>query len=244
VSTAVVPFEQMERMGEAIAKSNLFGVKTVDQAVALMVIAQAEGRHPGSVANDYHIIQGRPALKADTMLTRFLAAGGSVKWTSYTSTKVAAIFSHPQGGSIEVDWTIEMAKSAGLSVKDNWKAYPRAMLRARVISEGVRTIFPGVSNGIYTPEEIEDMPQEVDVSPGAEGQTSQPVEGEVLPASPKSNGTVAKANEGQVKAIRRQLDRTGIQERDVLTQFNIEALEHLPFDEVNTCLSWISSNAP
>jgi hypothetical protein len=31
------------------------------------------------------------------------------------------------------------------------------MLRARCISEGIRTIYPGVAIGTYTPEEAEDM---------------------------------------------------------------------------------------
>jgi hypothetical protein len=46
------------------------------------------------------------------------------------------------------------AKAAGLGSKDNWKSYPRQMLRARVISEGVRATFPAVLNGMYTPEEV------------------------------------------------------------------------------------------
>jgi hypothetical protein len=31
------------------------------------------------------------------------------------------------------------------------------MLRSRCISEGIRTVFPGVLVGTYTPEEVEDM---------------------------------------------------------------------------------------
>src|ERR1044071_4624273 len=81
----VVTFQDMEKMATVIAKSGLFGMKTPDQALALMVIAQAEGLHPGIVARDYHIIQGRPTLKADTMLARFQASGGTVEWTCYTN---------------------------------------------------------------------------------------------------------------------------------------------------------------
>lgn len=54
-------------------------------------------------------------------------------------------------------WTIAQAKSAGLTGKDVWKQYPRAMLRARVISEGIRTVYPGVSVGVYTVEEVQDF---------------------------------------------------------------------------------------
>jgi len=163
--TALVPYVEMERMASAIAQSGLFGMKTKEQALALMCVAQAEGRHPGSVATEYHIIQGRPALKADTMLARFQQAGGKVEWTSYTDECVAAVFTHPSGGNVEIDWTLARAKAAGLTEKDIWKAYPRHMLRARVISEGVRTVYPGVALGIYTSEEVMDFEPVKSVGP-------------------------------------------------------------------------------
>jgi hypothetical protein len=144
-------------MANAVAKSGLFGIKTADQAMALMLIAQAEGMHPAIAARDYHVIQGRPALKADAMLARFQAAGGKVEWTKYTDEAVAAKLSHPQGGSVEIAWTITMAERAGLTKNQTWRQYPRQMLRARVISEGIRTVFPGVAVGVYTPEEVQDF---------------------------------------------------------------------------------------
>lgn len=155
----IVAVSDIERMASAIAKSGLFGMKNPDQAMALMLVAQAEGMHPAIAARDFHVIQGRPALKADAMLARFQAAGGKVQWTAYTNDRVAGIFSHAAGGSVEVEWTIAQAKTAGLTGKDVWKQYPRAMLRARVVSEGIRTVFPGVAVGVYTPEEIQDFDQ-------------------------------------------------------------------------------------
>ena len=78
--TALVPVDQIERMALAVAKSGLFGVKTPDQAMALMLVAQAEGMHPAIAARDYHVINGRPTLRADAMLARIQAAGGKVEW--------------------------------------------------------------------------------------------------------------------------------------------------------------------
>jgi hypothetical protein len=147
----------MERMAQAISKSNLFGMKDVEQALALMLVAQAEGLHPATAARDYHIIQGRPALKADAMLARYLNSGGKVEWHEHTDSKVAATFSHPQGGTLKIDWDTERAKKAGLGGKDNWAKYPRQMLRARVISEGVRATNPAVAVGVYTIEETQDF---------------------------------------------------------------------------------------
>ena len=162
----VVSVDDIQIMAVAVAKSGLFGMKTPEQAMALMLIAQAEGYSPALAARDYHIIQGRPALKADAMLARFQMAGGKVEWVTYTDAEVKATFSHPQGGSITLAWTFEQARKIGLTGKDNWKNYPRAMLRARVVSEGIRTVFPGCVVGVYTPEEVQDFtPTERDVTP-------------------------------------------------------------------------------
>jgi len=163
MSTALVPFDDMEKMATSVAASKLFGINNKDQAVALMLLCQAEGLHPAIAARDYHIIQGRPALKADAMLARFQQAGGAVKWETYTDEQVTGIFSHPQGGSLEVTWTLAKAKLIGIANKDNWKNYSRAMLRARCVSEGIRSVYPGCVVGVYTPEEVADFtpPREV-----------------------------------------------------------------------------------
>lgn len=157
MTTAIIPLSDVERMAMAVAGSNLFGIKTKEQAVALMLVAQSEGLHPARAALEYHVIQGKPSLKADAMLSRFQAAGGKVEWHDYTPDKVSATFSHTQGGSIRIEWTRKMADDAKLTNKETWRQYPRQMLRARVISEGIRTVFPGVSVGIYTPEEVQDF---------------------------------------------------------------------------------------
>lgn len=158
MSTALIPFNDVQQMGAAIAKSGLFGMKSAEQAVALMLVAQAEGQHPATIAQDYDIIQGRAARKTHSVLARFQAAGGRVEWHTLTEQKASATFSHPQGGSLLIDWTIEQAKRAGLAGKDNWKNYPRAMLRARCIAEGVRAVYPGAIGGALIAEEAMDLP--------------------------------------------------------------------------------------
>jgi hypothetical protein len=161
MSNALIPVQDVQTMAIAVAKSGLFGMKTPEQALALMLVAQSEGLHPARAAMEYHVIQGRPALKADAMLARFQNAGGKVQWKSYTDADVTGVFSHPSGGEVSIQWTFEMATKAGLTKNPTWKQYPRAMLRARCISEGIRTVYPGVSVGIYTPEEVQDFTPQV-----------------------------------------------------------------------------------
>lgn len=184
--TNIVPWTDQERMAKAIAKCGFFGLKDETQVLALMAVAQAEGRHPASVAKDYHIIQNRPALKADAMLARFQSAGGKVEWTKYTDAEVTGVFSHPQGGSLAVSWTLAQAKAIGLATKDNWRLYPRAMLRARVISEGIRSVYPGVIVGEYTPEEVTDFKEVkaaeiIDVPPAPQMELAEEIEAEGIP---------------------------------------------------------------
>ena len=154
----LVSFTEMDQMAGAIAASGLFGMKDKNSVLALMAVAQAEGLHPATAARDFHIIQGRPALKADAMLARFQNAGGKVDWKDYTDEKVTGVFSHPNGGSLAVTWTIEQATKIGL-VKpgSGWQKFPRAMLRSRCISEGIRSVFPGSVTGFYSPEEVADF---------------------------------------------------------------------------------------
>lgn len=156
--SSIVPYREMTEMAEAMARSQLFGMKSPDQVIALMLVAQANGQHPAAAARDYDIIQGRPSKKAEAMLRDFIAAGGTVQWHRLDNECAEATFSHPNGGSIRIDWDMRRAKEAGLAGKDMYKRWPRQMLRSRCISEGVRTIYPVATGGMYAPEEVQDMP--------------------------------------------------------------------------------------
>lgn len=168
---AIVPLSDMQIMAAALAQSGLFGVKNTAQALALMLVAQAEGQHPATIAQDYDLIQGRAARKTHSVLARFQQAGGSVQWHELTDTKASATFAHPLGGSLRMEWTLEQAKRAGLTGKDNWRNYPRAMLRARCIAEGVRAVYPGAIGGMLVAEEARDMAPLAPQQPQAGAQT-------------------------------------------------------------------------
>ena len=105
-----------------MAQSGLFGIKTKDQAIALMMIAHAEGRHPALAARDYDVIQGKPAKKSEAMMRDFIEAGGKVEWHALTDEIADATFTHAQTGSVRIDWNMDRARAAGFAAKDNWKS--------------------------------------------------------------------------------------------------------------------------
>ena len=196
--TSLVPYAQQERMAHSLVKSGLFGLQTPDQALALMAIAEAEGKHPAIIARDFNIISGRPAKKAEAMMRDFCAAGGTVKWHALDDTIADATFAHPQGGTVRITWDMARAQQAGLTSRgDMYRKYPRAMLRSRCVSEGVRTVAPFATSGVYTPEEVGDM---VDETP-ADGPK------DVTPEKPGGVPTLsAEAVAEHLTAIREALD--------------------------------------
>ena len=130
----IITVQDMQVMAEALVKSGFYGFKTKEQLFAVMLVAQAENKHPATVVQEFDVIQGRPALKSQALLARFQQAGG------------------------KVEWTIDMAKQAGLYRDGSgWSKYPEDMLRARCISRAVRAVFPGCILGHYAVEEVMDF---------------------------------------------------------------------------------------
>lgn len=179
---------EMERIALAIAKGRLFGSDDPNAVLTLCMVAQAEGKHPGLVMQQYHIIKGKPAKKAEAMLVDFLAAGGRVTWNRLDDECADATFSHPLGGEVTINWTLARATKAGLLNNDTWKKYPRQMLRSRVVSEGVRTVFPGATSGMYVPEEVQDFDTPSANTPA----TPEPKRARDLKAEPKQIASDAK----------------------------------------------------
>jgi len=149
--------DEMEKMCIPMVKSSFFGIRNMDEGLTLMYMAQAEGRHPATAFKEYHVIKGRPSLSAEAMLARFQRAGGVVEWQEYSDEKCSALFSHPKAcpKPVLIEWDMMRARKADLAGKSNWSKTPRAMLKARVCSEGVRACYPACVLGVYTPEEIE-----------------------------------------------------------------------------------------
>lgn len=177
----MVPYQDIKAMASAMSFGKMFG-KSADELLPLMILAQAEGKHPAIAAMEYDVIQGRPALNSRSALARFQSAGGKIQWQKRDDSEASATFAHPQGGELTVTWTIKRAAQAGLSVKDNWKKYPAQMLSARVVAEGVRAVFPACLSGMYTTEEVQDFeaPKKHEAMKSADDQNTQEVQRVVI----------------------------------------------------------------
>ena len=218
---AIYSLTEIERMGEALAKSGLFGFKKTEEAVALMLVAQSQGRHLASVAEEYDIIQGRPALRSRAALARYQVAGGRIEWLDRTESKVSARFTHPQGGDLVVTWDIARAKALGLADKDNWKKQPMIMMQWRVVAEGVRATYPACLSGGYIYEEVEDMePRERNITPEPPRPEPRP------PVQAPQETTPQKVSKAQIKLLFATAKETGFTEDEIKKRLQSIGFEH------------------
>lgn len=193
------PIEAVEKFGEFIAKSGFFGCEKIEQGKVLALACLCERKNPVQIAREYHIIDGKLAMRSDAMLAGYRQRGGRVKWEKCDAEAAIAEFSQ-DGTAIRLAFTLEDAKKAGLitgNPKSSWSKYPDAMLRARLISKAVRMLMPEVNCGIYTPEEISDFSSEAPTPPKQE---LKPVQGKVVepkkveaPAEPEKKPEPAKS---------------------------------------------------
>ena len=186
------PINELQIMSEAVYSSGMFGLKSQNQALTLMMIAEADGIPAVKALQQYSIIQGLPALKSTEVHARFQRAGGKVVWLENSDDKVVCRLSHEEHGEIEITWTMDRAKKAGFAIgkenklKDNWAKMPQQMMRARCVSEGVRAIYPACLNNMYSVDEVEDMPiQHTKDNPHA--LPSMPVTNDVIEADIEPN---------------------------------------------------------
>jgi hypothetical protein len=155
----IVPYSELQSMAKAVTTSGMFGLKNENQAVTLMLIAQAENIHPIQAIQKYVIIKGLPSLKSTEVQARFQKNKGSVKWIETTNKKAVCELKHPDyDGTYLSEFGEEDAKLEGLLNKDNYKRMPKAMYMARAMTRGVRAVAPDCLNNMYSVEEAQSIP--------------------------------------------------------------------------------------
>lgn len=150
------PLAAVEKLGEIIARSGMFGCDKVEQGQVLALQCIVERKPPLELAKNYNFINGKLAMKADAMLAEYRKRGGKVVWKKYDE-KIASADWMYDGNVVSLEFTMEEAKRAQLAGKQNYQKNPAEMLRARLISKAIRMLAPEVCTGVYTPEETADF---------------------------------------------------------------------------------------
>lgn len=162
------PMAAVAQLGEQFFKSQIMRVSTPGDGAVLALTCICEGITPLEFVRTYHIIEGRPAMRADAMAAKFLAAGGLIEWHEIGEAGKPASATFTFGRqSIPMAFSLDDARRMLGKTKDgqdvidkpnsNWQKDPGAMLRARLVSKAVRILAPHIVVGVYTPEELQDV---------------------------------------------------------------------------------------
>jgi len=162
-----LPVERMAdiaAVGEAIAASGMFGAKNAASGLIIAATCHQQGMTLLDFQRTFHIIDGKPSMKADAMLAKFRQAGGRYKIIENSETRAAAEFEFEGNPPRLMEYTMDDARRTGdcyegksTTVKYSWQKRPDDMLWARLVSRSVRRLAPEIVSGLYTPEEVEDF---------------------------------------------------------------------------------------
>jgi hypothetical protein len=141
-------------IGKAFAESGMFpDVKTAAQAVVKIQCGQELGIGPFAAMSGIHIIQGKPTIGAGVMAS-CVKGSGKYDYRVVESTEAICSIDFYQGKEKigNSTFTIADAKKAGTK---NLDKFPKNMLFARAMSNGVKWYTPDVFSGpVYVPEEM------------------------------------------------------------------------------------------
>lgn len=157
--------DTIQRTAKLLAASGYFattgdGITAMAQVASKILAGRELGFGPFAAVNGIHIIQGKPTVGANLMAAA-VRAHPRYDYKVKTLTDKACVLEFYDGGKVagESSFTIEEAATAELSSGKNsqtWKKFPRNMLFARAMSNGVRWYAPDIfsGNAVYVPEEL------------------------------------------------------------------------------------------
>lgn len=165
VTSPVHNLDDLQKVARLLAVSGYFDAKgTTEQAIAQLatkiLAGQEMGYGPFVSVQGIHVIQGKPTLSANLMAAAVKASSRyDFRVKEMSDAVVNVEFFERINGKLESlgesRFTMEDARKADTK-NPNLSKYPRNMLYARAISNGVRWFCPDVfmGNAVYTPDEM------------------------------------------------------------------------------------------
>ncbi len=169
---------------EGLLKSGFLpaAIRTKEQAAAIILTGQELDLPPMLSLREVNVIQGKPTLSAQLMLTLAYTRipGFKANVIESTDTRCLVEFIRPGQKPYQHEFTMQDAEALKLLEKDNWKKQRKTMIRWRCISSGLRITAPDAIAGFYTAEEINPDLQ-------VNYQTGGLAEGQVVEATPTAS---------------------------------------------------------
>lgn len=150
-----------EQLAERIARTDFVpdGLKGNPAAVMAAMLKGCEvGMAPMQALSHIHVIKGRPTISAEGQRALVLAAGHSIRVKRLTPEQCTLVGTRAgESEGTEVSYTLAEAKKAGIARGNNWQNHPTDMLLARASTRLCRAVFPDVTGGLASAEEVYDL---------------------------------------------------------------------------------------
>lgn len=144
--------ETIYRLARGLAMSGFFkDSRQAEQAFAKLIFGRDLGLSATQAMTDIHIVEGKPEMSANLQAAKVLGSGRydytvlehderacAIEFTRIADDKRLGVSR----------FTIDDAAKAGLAGRPVWRNYPRNMLFARAMSNGVAWFCPDITNGI------------------------------------------------------------------------------------------------
>lgn len=160
------PLVAADKMAQSYAM--VCGGKTKEEGFVIALTCMMEGITAIEFNRRYHMIQGKPSMRADALLAEFRSAGGRYRILENSPERAAISFTW-EDETYEWEFTWEEAKESRWpwknwkkpeeGLKDNWSTPTdrKDMLWSRLVSSSVKKLVPEIAAGCYTPEELQDV---------------------------------------------------------------------------------------
>ena len=149
-------FEGMLKQAEMLVKSGFLpqSIRSAPAALAIMQAGREMGLPPMLSFRSLYIINGQITMSAQLIAAKLVAAGVIYTIDELSDDLCRISFKRANGMTQTHSFSMEDAKRAQLTSKDNWQKFRRDMLFNRCLASGGRKIAPDVLAGFYTPDEL------------------------------------------------------------------------------------------
>ena len=158
--------------GELVAKSGMLGACNPAEGFIIVSTCLQEGMSFLKFNEIYNVIAGRITMRAEAMSAKLLELGGEYEVLSHTPEEASLKLKYKTATyTSTLTWAEAQTErytkqKDGKTLKENWSTPRRRsqMLWARAVSDGVRVVCPLATKGTYTPEEVMDFDDAINVT--------------------------------------------------------------------------------